>query len=227
MGPRVTTLPTGEVLHYAHDKMLAWCLAHGKHQCEVCLSTESLEGMLTAVSLSLQIPSSRGQCTSQSKWTGLSQGTDSWEMGKQGCLEGQVGWKEGKRFGSGALRCLLWGVGSYWQGSWREGALLESGSVHQPSPIPLPHRTVFLSDPADGSLYILGTQKQQGLMVCFTQCLDGRGSGLLLARARRGLSGQNLSVLRRMKSESPRARLFGGPGNVGDGGDSGCICRAG
>lgn len=34
------------------------------------------------VSLSLQIPSSRGQHTSQSKWTGLSQGTDSWEMGK-------------------------------------------------------------------------------------------------------------------------------------------------
>lgn len=39
-------------------------------------------GLLMVVSLSLQIPSSRGQHTSQSKWTGLSQGTDSWEMGK-------------------------------------------------------------------------------------------------------------------------------------------------
>lgn len=44
IGPRVTTLPTGEVLHYAHDKMLTWCPAHGKYQCEVCLSMESLEG---------------------------------------------------------------------------------------------------------------------------------------------------------------------------------------
>ncbi|MBV97389.1 Serine/threonine-protein kinase/endoribonuclease IRE2, partial [Eschrichtius robustus] len=34
--------------------------------------------------------------------------------------------------------------------------------------------TAFLSDPADGSLYILGTQKQQGLMVCFLQCLGWR-----------------------------------------------------
>uniref|UniRef100_A0A2K6TP24 non-specific serine/threonine protein kinase n=1 Tax=Saimiri boliviensis boliviensis TaxID=39432 RepID=A0A2K6TP24_SAIBB len=36
----------------------------------------------------------------------------------------------------------------------------------------------FLSDPADGSLYILGTQKQQGLMVCFPWC-----SGRVRARA--------------------------------------------
>lgn len=107
--------------------------------------------------------------------------------GSQGSLEGQVGWKEGKKFGSGALWCLLPGVGSYWQGSWREGALLESGGMNEPSPVPLPHRTVFLSDPADGSLYILGTQKQQGLMVCFVLCLDGQGSGLLLARVLRGL----------------------------------------
>jgi len=34
----------------------------------------------------------------------------------------------------------------------------------------------FLSDPADGSLYILGTQKQQGLMVCFPS-LPGMGQG--------------------------------------------------
>ncbi|EHH31517.1 Inositol-requiring protein 2 [Macaca mulatta] len=36
----------------------------------------------------------------------------------------------------------------------------------------------FLSDPADGSLYILGTQKQQGLMVCIPWCLGmGEGQG--------------------------------------------------
>jgi hypothetical protein len=34
----------------------------------------------------------------------------------------------------------------------------------------------FLSDPADGSLYVLGTQKQQGLMVCFPSLL-GMGPG--------------------------------------------------
>ncbi|KAL6033202.1 hypothetical protein STEG23_020572, partial [Scotinomys teguina] len=36
--------------------------------------------------------------------------------------------------------------------------------------------TAFLPDPADGSLYILGTQKQQGLMVCFPS-LPGMGVG--------------------------------------------------
>ncbi|XP_024903047.1 uncharacterized protein LOC112480270 [Pteropus alecto] len=39
--------------------------------------------------------------------------------------------------------------------------------------------TAFLSDPADGSLYILGTQKQQGLMVRFRGAWGGRGPGLL------------------------------------------------
>lgn len=48
-------------------------------------------GLLMVVSLSLQIPSSRGQRTSQSKWTGLSQGTDSWEMRKPGLPGGARG----------------------------------------------------------------------------------------------------------------------------------------
>lgn len=47
------------------------------------------------MSLSLQIPSSRGQRTSQSKWTVLSQSTDSWEMGKPG-FPGGAGGLEGR-----------------------------------------------------------------------------------------------------------------------------------
>lgn len=49
--------------------------------------------------------------------------------------------------------------------------------MHPTSPSSLLHRTAFLSDPADGSLYLLGAQKQQGLMVCFLQCLGVRGEG--------------------------------------------------
>lgn len=86
------------------------------------------------VSLFLQIPSSRGQCTSQSKWTGLSQGTDSWEMRKPGLPGGARGLE-------GREELWVWSsvvppvrVGSYWQGSWREGALLESGGVNKPFP---------------------------------------------------------------------------------------------
>lgn len=48
-----------------------------------------------------------------------------------------------------------------------------------------------------------------------------------LARALRGLLGQNLSVLQRMKSESTRVLSGEGPVEVGNGGDSGCVCTAG
>lgn len=73
--------------------------------------------------------------------------------------------------------------------SWEVGG---KGGLHETRehvltlpPVPLPYRTAFLSDPADGSLYMLGTQKQQGLMVCFPPHSDGRELGLLLARALR------------------------------------------
>lgn len=151
-------------LHYTHDKCLAWCLAPSKHQCEVCLSTGSL---LMPMSLSLQIPSSRGQCTSQSKWTPRS--------GQLRDGEAIVAWRGGWAGSKGKdLGLELCGV-SFEGGPLLAGkleALLEPGGVHPTfSRSSLPHRTAFLSDPADGSLYILGTQKQQGLMVCFLQCL--------------------------------------------------------
>lgn len=59
-----------------------------------------------------------------------------------------------------------------------KGRLCESRTRASTSrPFLSAHRTAFLSDPADGSLYTLGTQKQQGLMVCVLPGLEVGGPG--------------------------------------------------
>lgn len=92
--------------------------------------------------------------------------------------------------------------------------LHETRATHLAFPCPsLLHRTAFLSDPADGSLYILGTQKQQGLMVCFPS-LPGMGVGRTVCQ-----SGMPFEAVRQGSGHYERLSAKGGGG-------TGCVCRA-
>lgn len=70
------------------------------------------------------------------------------------------------------------------------GASWSLGNVHEIFPCSsLARRTAFLSDPADGSLYILGTHKQQGLMVCFLHWLGWARVRASVTQCTKGVEG--------------------------------------